>query len=154
MIVGLVVLGLFFTVFAVFPRIGFEWTRLWVRTDGPIEPTRLYIVWTRVFSGLWAAGLFAAAIALIVSNHRSAERVEDCTRLLSDAHDLYDGDGWVDEDAAAKLADETGADVEVETEISVEGEGDAYHRLTLRRGDVDVDLRPDSDIATICGRLS
>lgn len=153
MIAALIALGLLFALFAIFPKLDFALIHLWVRSDAEIRPTRLYVVWVRLFSSLWAVGLFGAAIALAVSNHRSAERVEDCTRLLSDVHDLYDENGFVDDDAAAVLAEKTDATIEVEQVIDGTA-GDAYDRVTVQREGIDADLLPDTDIDTICDRLS
>lgn len=150
LIVGIVVLGLGFSVFAIFPKLDFFLVGLWVRSEDPtndIRPTRFYVIWTRSISAVCAIGLFIAAGSLIAVEHRAAQERKYCNDVLTALHNLYDDDGFIDEEDAAEVAAEFGAEIETQMMIY---EGDAYLRVTVQREDFKMNLVPDTDIAALC----
>ena len=146
----LIILGLLFTAVAVFPKIEFFFVRLWVRSKDPksdIEPTKLFIVWTRVVSSVAALALFGLAGALIAIEHRDARAAEACEELLLPLQERLFDDELIYEDDLTGLEDEFG--VRISPNFGVL-DGEYYVSATVQHDDFRLILLPDTDIPVWC----
>lgn len=146
----LILVGVLFGIVGVFPKIEFFFVRMWVRSkdpDGDIEPTPLFIVWTRIGGIGGAIALFGLAGAVFAMDYWDAREQADCEAILTPLQERLFGEDMIFEDDFTELEEEFEVRIE-----STHGVLDDEYYVSARvwHDDFTAVITPDTNIASTC----